>query len=348
MQIKEITDKTIWEGFLLGCSEKTFLHSWKWGEFEQKRNHHIWRFGFFDASELVGVAFAVKISARRGTFLLVPHGPVLADAALRSLDKKQEALQLLLRKLSEIGEQEKAAFLRISPLWERTEENKKLFQNQGFREASMHADYTYEASWKLNLTIPEAELLKNMRKTTRYLIGQTSRNEDISVEISDNEKDIERYDELNQEIATRQQFVPFSKEYIKNEFEVFAKDRETIWIFGTYKGKLAAGALIIFWSGIAFYHQAASRREFAKLSLPYLLQWEAIKEAKKRGCTVYDLWGYVNPKEFPSHPWAGPTLFKMGFGGEAYLYVKTQDFPINWKYWITNTFERIRKMKRGL
>ena len=41
--------------------------------------------------------------------------------------------------------------------------------------------------------------------------------------------------------------------------------------------------MIIFWSGMAFYHQAASLKKFAKFSIPYLLQWEAIKEAKKRG-----------------------------------------------------------------
>ena len=53
---------------------------------------------------------------------------------------------------------------------------------------------------------------------------------------------------------------------------------------------------------------------------------EAIKEAKKRGCKVYDFWGFTDPEKFPKHPWAGPTLFKMGFGGHKEEYVKTQDW----------------------
>ena len=105
---------------------------------------------------------------------------------------------------------------------------------------------------------------------------------------------------------------------------------------------------MVFWSGIGFYHHAASLPQYAKLSIPYLLQWEAIKEAKNRGCMLYDFWGYVDPKKEPSHPWAGPTLFKMGFGGEAHEYVKTQDLPLSWKYLPTALFEKVRKIRRHL
>ncbi len=106
--------------------------------------------------------------------------------------------------------------------------------------------------------------------------------------------------------------------------------------------------MVIFWSGIGFYHQAASLSKYAKFSIPYLLQWEAIKEAKKRGCKLYDFWGFTDPEKEPKHPWAGPTLFKMGFGGYKKEYVKTQDFPLSKKYWLTYIFEKLRKTKRGL
>ena len=107
-----------------------------------------------------------------------------------------------------------------------------------------------------------------------------------------------------------------------------------------------ASALVTFWSGIGFYHQAALDPKYHKVPIAYLLQWEAIKEAKKRGCKLYDFWGYVDPKS--RHPWAGPTLFKMGFGGKAYEYVRTQDLPLSKKYWLTYGFEVLRKIKRGL
>ena len=118
--------------------------------------------------------------------------------------------------------------------------------------------------------------------------------------------------------------------------------------FGKYQGRIISSALIIFWQKIGFYHQAALLPQYHKIPAAYLLQWEAIKEAKKRGCILYDFWGYIDPKKQPKHPWAGPTLFQMGFGGYKKEYLKTQDFPLSKKYWLTFIFEKLRKIKRGL
>ena len=109
-----------------------------------------------------------------------------------------------------------------------------------------------------------------------------------------------------------------------------------------------ASAFIIFWSNGGFYHHAALSPKYHKIPIAYLLQWEAIKEAKKRGCVFYDFWGYVNPKDNPKHPWYGPTLFKMGFGGYVARYVKTQDLILSPKYWLNYIIETARRIKRRL
>jgi len=344
MEIREITEKSIWENFLTKCGEKTFLQSWNWGEFQKLQGNKIWRLGICEKNpnnkiqitNLVGVALVVKISARRGTFLLVQH-----------LIIESRFLKVLLEKLKEIGKLEGADFTRIAPLLLGTEENKKIFKDLGFIKAPMHAN-AYEATWKLDITLSEDELMKNMRKTTRYLIRQVKNNPDIVIEKSQKLSDVENYQELNKKVAERHNFVPFSAEYIKNEFDLFSRDDQALWFFGKYKGEIAAAALVIFWQGIGFYHQAASLGKFAKFPIPYLLQWEAIKEAQNRGCRIYDFWGYTDPQKYPKHPWAGPTLFKMGFGGSAYEYMKTQDLPLSKKYWLTYFFEKLRKTKRSL
>lgn len=353
MEVKEIKDKNVWESFLLACREKTFLDSWNWGEFQTKMGNKIWRLGIYDAEELLGAALVSKIKAKRGTFLLIQHGPSIISEpefliSNQIPNPKSQILKILLEKLKQIAKEEGASFIRMAPLLERNDENKKIFKDLGFREAPMHAN-AYEATWKLDLAPSEEELLMNMRKTTRYLIRQAMKNQDITVEKkSEGIENVGIYQELNVKVAERQKFVPFSREYIKNEFEVFSKDGEILWFLGKYKGELAASAMVVFWQGIGFYHQAASLAQYAKLSLPYLIQWEAIKEAKKRGCAWYDFWGYVDPQKEPNHPWAGPTLFKMGFGGKAFEYVKTQDFPLSKKYWLTFIFEKLRKSRRGL
>jgi peptidoglycan pentaglycine glycine transferase (the first glycine) len=336
MEVKEITDKIIWEDFLAGCLEKTFLQSWNWGEFCQKMGQKIWRLGVYESDKVISVALVAKIAARRGIFLLVQH-LVPADKAV---------LETLLAKLKEIGNQERAVFIRLAPLWLKNEENIKIFKDLGFREAPMHAN-AYEATWKLDITPSEEDLMKNMRKTTRYLIRQAQKNPGITIEKNSELEGLEIYQNLNREVAKRQNFTAFSDNYIKNEFEVFSKNNQCLWFFGKYNGEIAAAALVIFWQGRGFYHQAASLAKFAKLSIPYFLQWEAIKEAKNRGCKLYDFWGYTDPQKYPKHPWAGPTLFKMGFGGYNREYIKTQDLALSKKYWLTYIFEKARKIKRG-
>ena len=357
LNLKEIKEKIIWDNFLIKTEEKTFLQSWNWGEFQKATGNKIWRLGLYEKEELIALVLVIKIESKRGRFLLVQHGPSFAKAsayAEASTDKsegnaylKHEILKNLLEELKKIGEKEGASFIRIASLLERNKENEIMFKDLGFRRASMHAN-AYEATWKLDITLSEEEILRNMRKTTRYLIRQAMKNPEIKIERSAKLDDLIIYQNLNRQVAKRQKFIPFSDEYIKKEFEAFLKDNQAILFFGKYKGELAAGALIIFWSGIGFYHQAASLSKYAKLSIPYLLQWEAIKEAKKRGCVLYDFWGYTDPQKFPKHPWSGPTLFKMGFGGHKKEYLKTQDFVLSEKYWFNWMIENFRKIKRGL
>ncbi|MCX6759249.1 MAG: peptidoglycan bridge formation glycyltransferase FemA/FemB family protein [Candidatus Nealsonbacteria bacterium] len=344
MEVKKIKDKKIWEDFLLKCKEKTFLQSWNWGEFQEKMENKIWRLGIYDNGELVSLILVSKIFAKRGTFILIQHGPNINEQGTKN---REQILATLLDKLKKIAKKEKVSFIRMVSLWKRNEENEEIFKNLGFRPAPMHAS-AYEATLKLDLSPSEEELLKNMRKTTRYLIRQALKDAGLEILKSDRIEDVELYNKLNQEVAGYQQFVPFSLQFVKNEFNVLAKDNQALLFFGKYQEKIIASALVVFWSNIGFYHQAALSPKYHKIPIAYLLQWEAIKEAKKRGCILYDFWGYVNPKENAEHPWAGPTLFKMGFGGKPYEYVKTQDFPLSKKYWLTFIFEKLRKIKRGL
>jgi len=369
MEIREIQNKDEWESFLLGCEEKTFLSSWNWGEANSMMGNKIWRLGIYSTpgvEYLDAVVLVVKIVAKRGTFLLVPHGPNLKNSkwgpgeawegggrvGVQIPNPKQvpnskfQTLNTLLEELKKIAKEEKVDFIRINPIWERNEENNEVFKSLKFKEAPLHMHP--EASWKLDLRISDEELLMQMRKTTRYLIRQAQKNRDIEIFQSSKIEDVAIFNKLYQGVVESQHFIPFSLDYLKNEFLAFLPDNQTSFFFGKYKGEIIASAFVLFWSKIGFYHHAALLPKFHKIPIAYSLLWEAIKEAKKRGCTLYDFWGYVNPKEDPRHPWAGPTLFKMGFGGRPYEYVKTQDFPLSKKYCLTYLFEKIRKTKRGL
>ena len=334
------------------CEEKTFLDSWNWGEFQKKMRGKIWRFGIYESTDLIGVALAIKVKAKRGSFLLIPHGPVVLpschcerseDSSPSGAKQPRDICERLLRKLKEIAKQEKCSFIRMSPIWERNQDNTKIFKECGFRRAPIQTHP--EDTWKLDISLSEDELLKNMRKTTRYLIKQAQKNKDIEIFQTQKLEDLEIFNELHKQVSKTQKFIPFSLKYLKNEFLAFNTDNQVSLFFGKYKGEVIAVSFVVLWSGIGFYHHAALLPKFRKIPIAYLLQWEAIREAKKRGCALYDFWGYVDN---PKHPWYGPTLFKMGFGGYSKHYVKTQDFVLSQKYWLNYIIEFIRKKKRGL
>ena len=336
MEVKEINNKENWESFLLRCDEKTFLDSWNWGEFQKREGERIWRFGIYDNEQLISVALVIKVKARRGTFLFVPHGPV----------GNSTSLEILTNKLKEIAKQEKAHFIRIAPIWQRNEENIKIFRDLGFIPAPIHIHP--EITWELDVRPSEEELLMNMRKTTRYLIRQAQKNTDIEIIKSNDIKDLERFSDLLDKTADRHHFVPFSLNYLKNQFSCFALDNQIIIYLGKYKEEIISGAVMIFWQNIAFYHHGASLSKYNKIPVSYLLQWEAIKEAKRQGCERYNFWG-IAPDDNKSHAWAGLSLFKKGFGGYRKDYVQTQDLPLSKMYYlITRPFEKIRRIKRGL
>ena len=361
MEVKEINNKEIWENFLLEgeesklssspfavareCEEKTFLSSWNWGEFNKMMGNEIWRLGIYENNNLISVALILKIQAKRGTFLFLPHGPVTRRHEVGGM--KHEVLKILLDELKKIAREEKASFIRINPIWGRSEENIKIFKDLGFKEAPLHIHP--ELTWELNITPSEDELLSQMRKTTRYLIRQAQKNEDIKVYQSQNLNDIGIFNKLYQEVVDRHHFIPFSFNYLRNELSAFSQDNQISLFFGKYKGEIISSAIIIFWQKTAFYHHGASSLKYPKVPVSYFLQWEAIKEAKKRDCKIYNFWGIAPiDSEFRRHPWAGLTLYKMGFGGYKKEYVKTQDFPLSKKYWLTYLFEKLRKSKRGL
>jgi len=343
MEIKEITNKNVWEDFCLNVKEKNFTHSYNWGLFNEKMGDKIWRMGVYDKENLLAIFLIIKVVAKRGSYLLVPMGPIIKEG-----ENEKEVIKITLFKLKTLAKTEKIDFIRLAPILLKNKENEKIFSDLKFEEAPMHVHP--ELTWELDISIPEEELLQNMRKTTRYLIKQGLKNPDLVVEKSTNENDLDYFDEVYKITAKRHNFTPFSMKYLKNELASFKDDNQIIILNGKYQGEVIASAMVIFWSGIAFYHQGASSQKYPKIPASYLIQWEAIKEGKARGCHTYNFWGIARDEDLnqKNHPWAGLTLFKKGYSGYAKEYIKTQDFKISFKYYLIKLFETLRKLKRNL
>lgn len=336
LHIAEITDRKKWQEYNDALKPNTFLHTWNWGECLMKTGQKIWRLGVYEEEKLEGIALIVKIQARRGTFLFCPHGPQIDW-------EKPKHIQTLLAHLRSLAKKENAAFIRFSPTALETPETLKLFHELGFRKAPMHMHS--ELTWILDVTKNEDELLKEMRQVNRYSINRSIK-EGVKVYSSDDINDLEKFHKLYDETVHRQKFQPFSLDYFKNEFEIFSIDGKVLLFFAEYNDEVIATAMIIFSNGSAFYHHGASTMKYKKIPAAHLLQWEVIREAKKRGLKYYNFWG-ISPDDKPNHPWKGLSFFKTGFGGRAYQFLPARDLVLSWKYWLNFVIETARRMKRG-
>jgi lipid II:glycine glycyltransferase (peptidoglycan interpeptide bridge formation enzyme) len=325
--MKEINSASDWDGFVKRYSPMALFQSWTWGDVA-KKNHQVWRFGWFEADELVAVAQVQKVHARRGTFLHVRHGPILKNQNI-SVWKK------VLGDLKELAKGEKAWFFRVSPLLEISDKHTQLYKVLRLRSAPIHA-MDAELCWVLELDKSEDEILMGMRKTTRYEIKRAQK---MGVTITKDAK-LDDFFALYKETSDRHKFVRHTG--ISEEVEVFGTD---VGIFnGMFEGKILASAIILFWGDQAIYHHGASIP--SKVPVSYLVQWEAIREAKKRGKKLYNFWG-IAPEDNPKHPWRGITLFKTGFGGRQMAFMHAADLPVSPLYVIPKTIEQIRKKIKG-
>lgn len=329
--------KDQWETFVLARAPHTFLHSWNWGEFQSAQGEAIHRIGLFEREALVGVALLITIRARRGSFVFCPHGPFMdwANADHRSA---------FFEYVRNFAREQRVDFIRISPLISDSNEHVQFFRMEGFRAAPIHMHP--ELAWMVDVSKSEEELLMDMRKTTRYCIKRSEK-EGVTIEKSADEAALAEFYRLYAETVDRHQFIPFSKMYLENELKIFSADNQVLMFSARYNGEVIASAMVLFYGASSFYHQGASSKKFPKVPAAYLLQWEVMREAKRRRMQFHNFWG-ISETENPKHPWHGLTLFKKGFGGFAEQYARAQDLPLTKKYWLNFAVESFRRRKRGL
>ncbi len=332
--VKPISDKQTWENFALAYKGVSFLQSWYWGEFHKALNHSVYRSGFYQGDKLVGLMLSIVEPAKRGRYLTVPGGPLIDWLNPQIVDK-------FIEEINRIAKAEKCVFIRVRPPLENSEISKALFKNSGFVSAPIHLHV--ELTSLLNIEPTEEELLSNMRKATRYEIKKGIK-EGVIVSATDNPEAIREFYELQLLTAQRQHFVPFSYDYFYYQFKAFVEDGKALLYRAEFEGKLLAQGMIIFYGNEAAYHYGASTEEGRKHPGAYLIQWEAIKEAKKRGFKVYNFWGVANDK---NHRFYSLSIFKRGFGGEDFEYLHAQDLVVNKVgYGINLLVEKIRKYIR--
>ena len=173
----------------------------------------------------------------------------------------------------------------------------------------------------ISIAEDDEQILARMKPKCRYNI-RLAEKKGITVRAWD---DIPAFHEMMTVTGGRDKFGVHSQEYYQRAYELFHPKGTCELLVAEFEGKPLA-SLMVFANGKRAWYVYGASNDLERNRMPtYLLQWEAIRWAKARGCEEYDLWGVPDENEetleaqFESRHdglW-GVYRFKRGFGGEV-------------------------------
>jgi peptidoglycan pentaglycine glycine transferase (the first glycine) len=245
------------------------------------------------------------------TLAYIPKGPVGYQ------ESPQELRQTFWRKLDNICRTRRAVFLKVEPdLWE--QESERIQLPAGFNVSPFAVQPL--RTLVVDVSASEETILQRMKQKTRYNIRLADR-KGVTVQPWD---DITGFYQMMQTTGERDAFGVHNLAYYQRVYELFHPDGCCELLLAEHQG-IPLAAVMIFVNGErAWYFYGASNNEQRNLMPTYLVQWEAMRWARQRGCKEYDLWGVPDADlqrleaEFKTRSdglW-GVYRFKRGFGGQ--------------------------------
>lgn len=277
--------------------EKSFLQSEEWADFQRKLGRNVW--------QIDGINVIEHVLPKGKTYLYSPR--------LRPAERGfggQARFENFLSEVKEIAKKENAIFLKID-LQDQIDLTK-----YGFIKSNNIQPFK---TIILDISKPEQELLDKMHSKMRYNIGLAQKK---GIDIKKDKGGFEEFWKLIRQTSKRDGFKPYPRAYYEKMLEIPGIELFLALIpisSGRAMTKVIAANIVLFYGKQAIYLHGATSYEHRNLMAAPLLQWEQIKEAKKRGCTEYDFWGIDEIK------WPGVTRFKKGFGGKEIAYPGAYD-----------------------
>ena len=248
---------------------------------------------------IVGCGIGIVYEARGLRFLYCPYGPVCSswDTAL---------LQALETFFKPIAARLDCSFVRIDAT-----EASTFVIPIATRLAST-ASLQPRAEWMLNISPDEDTIWMGFHKHARYNVRLAERaNAEIQL-YKPSEAPLDVFFSLMQATGRRDSFGIFDKSYYDAYLQTLT-DADGFVIICKIEGKPAAAGLFAVFDGQAHYVFAGSSNDFRKIAPAYAVIWTAIREAKRRGCNLFNFGGVID--EVKGQDLSGVTSFKKRFGG---------------------------------
>jgi len=331
LQPTNIDDPAKWNATLALLPYAHVLQTWEWGDFKAATTGWVpERIAYMYHGAVAAMAQVLTRRVGPLSVMYVPKGPALdyADPALRA-----GVLAELKRRANERG----AIFVKIDPdvtigvgvPGQPGSYDEPLGAQIAHEWSAAGLTYSREQvqfrnSIVVDLRPLEDDLLDTMKQKTRYNVRLADRR-GVTIRFG-TEDDLGMLYNLYDETARRDGFVIRPLDYYKLAWGRFMRAGLAQPIIAEYKGQPIAHVIIFGFARRAWYFYGASADEGRQHMPTYLLQWEAMKWARRQGITLYDFWGA--PEDFfdENDPLAGVFRFKEGFGGVTVRRIGAWDY----------------------
>lgn len=297
---------TEWNGFLTKFPNAHLLQMGEWGELKKD-------FGWNPVRFILDGEVGAQILFRRLPLgLTLGYMPKPVDGGQWTVDSDK-----FWHEVDLICKQNRAVFLKVEPdIWD-DESPDTWHVTLRTSPHNIQPPRTVIVSIKED----EEQILARMKPKCRYNI-RLAEKKGVTVRVWD---DIASFHEMMTVTGGRDKFGVHSKEYYQRAYDLFHPKGMCELLLAEYEGKPLASLMVFANGKRAWYVYGASNNEERNRMPAYLIQWEAIRWAKARGCEEYDLWGVPDENEETLEAqfekrndglW-GVYRFKRGFGGEV-------------------------------
>jgi peptidoglycan pentaglycine glycine transferase (the first glycine) len=343
--VRPVKQRAVWQRLLASHSHSHLLQSWSWGELKSRYGWQVERVALYAGENPVaGTQILFRPVMNLFTVAYVPKGPVVDW-------DDPEQVHLLVNGMHQTCRRRRCAFLKLEPALAAGDDRANQLADLSFRPSP----FTVQPPRTIlvDLTPPEDEILARMKQKTRYNIRLAQR-KGVTVRRG-TAKDMDTFYHLMQLTGERDAFGIHSQAYYESAFELF-KPEERALLVAEVEGTAVADLMVFVHPPTAYYLFGASSDSHRNLMPTYLLQWEALRWAKRHNCLTYDMWGVPDVEEdtmeaqFSERGSTGSGLwgvyrFKRGFGGhvirDAGAFDAVYNRPLYWAY------EQLMAHRRG-
>ena len=320
-----------WDSFVAAHPRGSLLQTTSWARLKSRFGWSTQRVWMRRDGRLVGGAQVLFRSVALGIVKLgyVPHGPLVDwhDA---------EQVDVLFNHIDQAAYERGAGIVKIEPrIWQEemgAGEWEALYRRHG----CVPSPDTIQPprTVVIDLRPSEDEILARMKQKTRYNI-RLAEKKGVTVREGGAE-DLLAFNRLMRVTGERDKFGVHDSNYYRAAYELFAPHSAALWL-AEFEGRPLAGVMVFASGNSAAYLYGASSNEERQRMPAYAVQWAAMRWAKARGCTTYDMWGVPDATEeeleanfADRQDGLWPVYrFKRGFGGEVKRTVGAADRVYN-------------------